>query len=221
MSRLLDRTAAAGGILFVLLVGVGYAVFLAPYLPESLDSPQAVSDHFASHPVDAGFWAGVAMESVGTILLLLFAMRILGRIRAAQPPDGWLAQAASAALVIALAVKYSSFAPGLAGQLHHERYEPGTVTALLDINDVAYTVSWAGIGVFLLLTGLGGLVTSAIPRWLSYGALVAGCGLVVGLVVPAAWENLLLLPLVWLIAGSVVLLRGQRTTKMTPVAQAA
>ena len=221
MSRLLDRIAAAGGILFVPLVGLGYGMFISSYVPESLDSPQAVADFFATHPVDAGFWVGVAMESVGMLLLLLFAMRLLGRIRMAQAPDGWLAQAASTALVIALAIKYSSFAPALAGQLHHDRYDAGTVAALMDINDAAYTLSWAGIGVFLLLTGAAGLVTAALPRWLCVGALVAGGALVIGLIVPAAWDTLLLLTLLWLIAGSVVLLRRAQSTRTAPIVPAA
>ena len=221
MSRLLDRIAAAGGILFVPLVGLGYGMFISSYVPESLETPQAVADFFATHPVDAGFWVGVAMESVGMLLLLLFAMRLLGRIRAAQAADGWLAQAASAALVIALSVKYSSFAPALAGQLHHERYDAGTVAALMDINEAAYTLSWVGIGAFILLTGMGGLVTAALPQWLCVGALVTGGALVIALIVPAVWDTVLLLTLLWLIAGSVVLLRHGPSIRNAPIVPAA
>ena len=87
MSKVLDRVADAGGILYVLLVFGGYVFLVAPFMPESLDSPDAALAHLQAHPPTTAFWAGIWLEGAGLAVLVLFAARIASRIRAAQP--GW------------------------------------------------------------------------------------------------------------------------------------
>lgn len=143
MSKLLDRVADAGGIAFVVLVGVGDTAFVAPFMPESLDAPDQVVRHLQANPVTTTFWVGVAMESLGLLALVLLAARLAERVRRAGD-GGWLPAAIVGTAVAAFAVKLGSFAPSLAA-LHVDRYDAGTVTALLDINDAAYDVSWASM----------------------------------------------------------------------------
>jgi hypothetical protein len=208
--KFLDRVADAGGILFVLLVGVGFAVFVSPHVPESLTAPQEVVDHLRAHPPSTSFWVGAWMEAVGLVALVLLVARLAARIRAVAP-SSWLPSAAVGLAVGATTVKLSSFAPAMAA-LHVDRYDAGTVTALLDINDAAFDVSWGLDGGFVLLLGLGALATHALPRWLAGWAVLAGAAVIAGLVVPPLFDTLQLPFILWLLVVSCWLLaRGSRT----------
>ena len=209
MSKLLDRVADAGGILFVLFVGVGFIAFVAPAMPETLTSPDAVAAHLSANPPTTSFWVGVWLEGAGLAVLVLFAARLASRIRSADPA-GWLPSAVVGLAVAAFGVKIFSFAPALAA-LHVDRYDAGTVTALLDINDAAYDVSWALDGAFVLLLGLGALAARALPAWLAGFAVAAGVSVLVGIAVPATFEALQLVFVLWLLTTSGwLLVRGGR-----------
>lgn len=209
MSKVLDRIADAGGILHVLLVFGGFVFLVAPHMPSSLDSPDAVVAHLESHPPTAAFWAGIWLEGAGLLALVLLGARVASRIRAAVP--GWWVPPAVVGLAIAGAtVKIGSFAPGLAA-LEIDRLDATSVTALLGINDASVAVAVALDGAFVLLLGLGVLATGALPRWLSVFTAVAGAGLVLGTAVPAL-DSLHLLFYVWALTVSGWLLaRGSRT----------
>ncbi|MDP9430075.1 MAG: DUF4386 domain-containing protein [Actinomycetota bacterium] len=210
MAKLLDRVADAGGFLFVLLVGVGFAVLVAPFLPESLDSPEAVADHLAARPPTAALWAGVWLEAAGLAALVLLAARLAGRIRAVDPA-GWVPSAVVGLAVAAFTVKIASFAPAMAA-LEPGRHDAGTVTALLGINYAAVDLAWALDGAFVLLLGLGALDTRALPRWLGAWTAGAGVAVLIGVAVPATFGLLQLVFLLWAPAASGwLLLRGGRT----------
>lgn len=209
MSKVLDRVADTGGILHVLLVGVGYVVFVSPVMPASLDSPEAVAAHLAEHPPTASFWVGVWLEAAGVVALVLLAARVAGRIRVAAPA-GWLPSAGVGLAVAACTVKLSSFAPALAA-LDVDLYDPGTVTALLAVNEAAFDLSWGLDGAAVLLLGLGALSVRALPGWLAAWAAAAGAAVLVGLAVPGLFDALQLVFLLWLLAASGWLIaRGAR-----------
>jgi len=211
MSQTLDRVADAGGILFLALVLVGYGAFVAPAMPGSLEDPDTVQTFLAAHPPRTTLWLGVWMEAAGLVALVLLGARIAGRIRAADPAS-WVPSAAVGLAVASLAVKLASFAPALAA-LHVDRYDAGTVTALLDINDAAYDVSWALDGAFALLLGLGALATRVLPRWLALLGTLAGAAVLFGIAVPPLYGTLQLIFLTWtLAASSWLLLRASRVT---------
>jgi Domain of unknown function (DUF4386) len=214
VSKVLDRIADAGGILHVLLVFGGFAFLVAPHMPESLDSPEAVMDHLRSHPPTTAFWAGIWLEGAGLLALVLLAARLASRIRVARP--GWWVPSAVVGLAIAgVTVKVGSFAPGLAA-LEIDRLDATTVTALLGINDSSVAVAAALDGTFVLLLGLGVLATRSLPRWLSAFTLAAGAGLLLGTAVPAL-DSLHLIFYVWALTVSGWLLaRGSRTTAPAP-----
>ena len=219
MSKLLDRVADAGGILYVVLVAVGYIALVSPFMPESLDSPDAVVAHLEAHPPTTALWAGVWLEGLGLAMLVLLAARIAGRIRAVDPA-GWVPSAAVGLAVAGFTVKLASFAPSLAA-LHVDRYDAGTVTALLDVNDAAYDLSWALDGAFALLLGLGAIATRTLPGWLAGLTTAAGGAVLVGIAVPATFEALQFVFLVWLLVVSGWLLaRGRRPSAVPADASA-
>ena len=209
MSRVLDRIADTGGALYVVLASVGYLVFVAPTVPQSLTSPGRVLAQLRDHPPGTAFWVGVALESLGLVCLLLFAARLAGRIRLAQPA-GWMAGAVLGLAIASMAVKFASFAPALAA-LHDARYDASTVTALIDSNDISDVISNALDGGFALLTGVAALATRALPRWLGAAGVVAGLAILLGVAVPGLFDSLQMLLFLWLVTTSVWLLaRGSR-----------
>lgn len=210
MSKLLDRIADAGGILHVLLVFGGFAFLVAPHMPESLDSPEAVLAHLEAHPPTTAFWAGMWLEGAGLLALVLLAARIASRIRHLQP-GWWLPSAAVGLAVAGVTVKVGSFAPGLAA-LETDRFDAATVTALLSVNDAAVGVGAALDGAFVLLLGLGAVAVRALPRWLSASTVAAGLAVLVATAVPVVGV-LHLASYVWLLVVSGwLLVRGGRTT---------
>jgi hypothetical protein len=215
VSKILDRVADAAGILHVLLVFGGFAFLVAPHMPESLDSPAAALAHLQAHPPTASFWAGTWLEGAGLLALVLLAARIASRIRAAQP-GWWLPAAAVGLAVAACTVKIGSFAPGLAA-LETDRYDAGTVTALLGINDAAVPVAAALDGAFVLLLGLGMLAVGALPRWLSVTTVVTGVAVLAATAVPAL-DSLLLVFYAWAVAVSGwLLMRSGRGAESAPL----
>ena len=209
MSRLLDRVADAGGILFVLLVFGGFVLLVAPHMPESLDSPDAALAHLRAHPPTTAFWAGIWMEGAGLAALVLLVARVAARIRGAQP-GWWLPSAAVGLAVAAFTVKVGSFAPGVA-VLDLDRFDATAVVTLLSINDAAVPVTQALDGGFAVLLGLGALAVHALPRWLSAFTAVAGVALLVAVAVPAV--DVLQVPFfAWaLTVSGWLLVRGTRT----------
>jgi hypothetical protein len=207
MSKTLDRIADASGLVFLLFVGVGYAAFVAPFSPPSLESPDQVMSFLNAHAVDWRFGVGLTLEFVGLLALLVFATRLAGRIRAVDRPDGWAAAAVVSIAALSAAVKVASFGPGLIGRQHYQRYDTDTVTAMFDLNDAAYDLSWALDGMFLLLLGSAALALGGMPRWLSGWALIAGVAIEIGIVMPALFDTLQLVFLLWLVAASIWSLR--------------
>jgi hypothetical protein len=215
VSKVLDRVADAGGILYFVLVAVGFIFLASPYLPESLESPDAVVAHLEANPPAADLWVGLWLEGAGLAALVLLAARIAGRIRAAEP-TGWLPSAAVGLAVAAFTVKVASFGPAIAA-LDVDRYDPGTVTALLSVNDAAYDLSWALDGGFALLLGLGALAVRALPAWLGGLTVAAGLTVLVGLAVPSTFDLLQFVFLAWVLTVSGWLLaRGRRSSVRAP-----
>lgn len=215
MSKLLDRVADAGGILYVVLVFAGFVFLVSPYLPESLESADAVVAHLEANPPGTDLWIGLWLEGAGLAALVLLAARVAGRIRAAEPA-GWLPSAAVGLAVAAFTVKVASFGPAVAA-LDTDRYDAGTVTALLAVNDAAVDISWAIDGAFVLLLGLGALAARALPKWLAGLTVAAGCAVLAGIAVPASFDVLQFVLLVWVLTVSGWLLaRGSRTPVREP-----
>ena len=209
MSKILDRVADAGGILHVLLVFGGYVFLVAPFMPESLDSPDGVLAHLRSHPPTTVFWAGIWLEGAGLVALVLLAARLASRIRATHP-GWWLPSAVVGLAVAGCTVKVSSFAPGLAA-LELDRFDATAVTVLLSINDAAVGVAGALDGSFVLVLGLGALAVGALPRWLSGLTVLAGFALLAAFAVPVL-DSVQLVFYVWaLVVSGWLLVRGSRT----------
>ncbi|MGZ4617271.1 MAG: hypothetical protein ACXV5Q_01285 [Frankiaceae bacterium] len=216
MIRALDRLADAGGLLYVVLAGVGYGALVAPSLPDMNASPAAMRAHLLAHPVGASFWTGVALESAGLFLLLAFAFRVATRIRRFGT-DSWLPPAIGGLAVASFTIKVASFATALTA-VHAARYGTDSIGALFGVNDVSDTLANAVDATVVLLIGTAAWsFRGALPRWIAGSAVAAGAALLTGVAVPALFDTLQLLLLLWLVTtSSWLLLRGERRPKVSP-----
>ena len=84
-----------------------------------------------------------------------------------------------------------------------DKGQDGVLTTLAFLNDFGWLPLIASLAVLYLGTGLGGLRTAALPKWLSIVTLVLGIACVLGPTGIAAW----FVTPVWMVVVGVVLLR--------------
>ena len=155
MSKLLDRIADASGLVFLLLRGRGLRSLRGAVLPADPGVPRPRSCS-SSTPTPS---TGASASACDGVRRPNGPARLRGPPRRSDPgvrPTRRLGRGRGVSIAaLSAAVKVASFGPGLVGRQHHERYDPETVTAMFDLNEAAYDLSWALDGVFLLLLGHG------------------------------------------------------------------
>jgi hypothetical protein len=213
--RILDRCGALTGAAYVLLVMVGNTM--------STDGPGPQSAHPTGEQDIASLrWlagsasgqAGVALELLGFAALVLFVGHLCTRVRT----GGWLAAAALAGGVIAIAVKLASAAPMFAAYLLRDGISPEMARVLTDMNSAAFVVDWLPTGMFVACAAAAGLAARALGRILGWGGVVAGSGAVIvtvvaGVHVLTASALPFLLCLLWILLVS-IRLAVQRTSRV-------
>lgn len=212
MSRLTDRIAALGGVLYVVFVVVGFGI-VSSFMGDFEAAPSDLVARFEAHRPTASYWAGFGLELLGLTMLVLFGVRLAHSLR---QRDSWLPFAAGGFVVLAASVKVASIAAALAAYLHPARLGPQVVAGLIGTDDVADGLTMGALGVFMLLIGWTVLSTAAAPRWLGWSALVAGIGTMAS---GAGFDPGQFLGLAWFVATGVWLLR-RRATATVPAASA-
>lgn len=209
-------TARAGGDRALALAGGAFLVLLLLGNTLALSGVEEVAS-----PTDAQLQASLVLQAEGTLnqigvaleLLAFAALAVLvGRLAHLLRPTPWGAVAAVAGATV-LGVKLASAAPFVVARAGAETLEPALLRALVDMNDVAFVVSWLPYAVFVGALAVGarqaGLTGAVLART---GVALAALGLVaavLGLREPAsALPVPFLLSLLWTVALSVRLGRG-------------
>jgi hypothetical protein len=210
----IQRPVAASGAAATLLVITGLIVSVAAGRPETtLASSDAEIADALRDAAGSGVWAGVALESAGLLLLLVFAA---GLARAAG--DTIFARASVHAATAFVAVSLPALG---AGALLADQAGPGADMAVAGVlNDLfggLYAVSWAACGAFLVLIGIALRSADALPRAMSIAAIVIGAASLVATAAPEseAGQAIGFLPWVWVVAASVVLVRRYAAASST------
>lgn len=115
-------------------------------------SSQQVFEFIQSHPLNSVAWLGIALESLGLVLLIVFAARLAGRLRMGD--QDWASGAVLALAVTTVATKFASFSPAFVAQLHPDRYGAAVVSGLVDANSLAYNGTLGLDAAFVGVTGL-------------------------------------------------------------------
>lgn len=205
-SRSPATAGGAAGIAFVLLALTGNS--LTGGGVESGSPDEAFAEEVVRRTGDAAWRAGIALELVAFLALLVFAAALGRRIRAAEPAESFAGPLVLAGGVLLVAVKLASGSALYAADHRAGDLDPALARLLSDLNGAAFALSFVPLAVLLGAAAVGSLAYRALPR-----SLGAGAALLAVLLVAAAATGLeavpipFLLSLVWILATSVVLLR--------------
>ena len=206
--RPIPLVAALSGLASVVLLFVGQGISGGGNSP---DLTKSRAEHAAwlakQHATTIGY-AGDMCELIGILLLIVFAATLWTVLRDGDE-SGIVAGTAFGAGIASAAVKLASVPAAFALYWRADQgWNPQVATALFDMNDAAFVLTWAIDAVMLGAAALVILRSGVLPRWLGWLAAVAGTISIA--TVPIAMKAPpvgILLTFVWLIATSVVLTR--------------
>ena len=208
MDRPVPRLAALSGLVAVVLVFAGSAGGSSP----DLGASQAKIAAWAAgqHPT-AGAYATGMLELLGILAMIVFAATLWTVLRRAEGGDGLLAGTAFGAGLVSATLKLASFPAAFAAVWRSQGLEPQLVTALVDMNNVTFILTWAVDAVMLGAAAIVILRTKTLPRWLGWlGAVAATISLVSTPLANHVPPLGILLTFVWIVATSIVLVRRPR-----------
>jgi Domain of unknown function (DUF4386) len=213
--------AALSGLASVVLLFVGQGLGGAT-APDFTKTRAAHSAWLATHHASTKGYAGDTLELLGILLVIVFAATLWLVLR--DSDDSGVASATAFGAGIASAtVKLASVPAAFAIYWRADQgFDPQLATALFDMNDAAFVLTWAIDAVMLGSAAVVILRAGVLPRWLGWlGAAAATVSLVS---VPFAAKVPpvgVLLTFVWMIAISVVLTRrAVRGTSRAAIATA-
>jgi hypothetical protein len=208
-----DRLGALSGILFPLLAIVGVAV--AGGSPDFGASMNTISDFVHRHPATTQHWIGVGIEVAGLLAFTTFATFLTYVLRRAEGDEGWLPTAALGAALVAVALKLASAMPALEAAYRGRQLRPQLAALLVDMNNLAFVLTWAIEAFFLALVAAAMLRTGALPRLVGWGAAIAAVASIaaVPLAATGAANALASVFLLWTAATSITLLRRTSTVR--------
>jgi hypothetical protein len=207
------RLAPLSGVAFFLLVMVGNSVATGESNVDHTNSAHEILAYLRAHD-GAAWWFGTALEIAGLLLLGVFAVYTVRRIRSAGV-DGRLPTIALAGGVGTVALKLVSGGPAVYAVVRADRISADTAKSLVTVNDWMFVASWAGIGAFVAAGGVAAARAGLLPRPLGIaGAVFAGLtavGAAAG-VEPGIFGYML--SLLWIAVVSVVFALRQRRARV-------
>jgi hypothetical protein len=202
-----ERSLPLAGILFGILLAIAlYATSGEPGEGASVGEVYAYwSDHGGGK-----MWLSIFGLELAALLLSFFGGAVYVAIRSAEAaPTVYAPLALGGAILAATGFAVTSLLPASLGRAAADKGdEPGiqtTVYALEQLRSWDWLLWTPGLTVMLVGAGLGGLRTCALPRWLSWAAIVLG----IALFTPVGFFAFFALPL-WMVAAGVILYRRQQ-----------
>jgi hypothetical protein len=211
IDRPVPRLAALSGVAAVALVFIGGAGGGSPDLGASRAT--IVAWVAKQHATTGGYATGM-LELLGILAMIVFATTLWVVLRRAEGGDGILAGTAFGAGLVSATLKLASFPAAFAAVWRlRTGIDPQLATALIDMNNVAFILTWAVDAVMLGAAATVILRTNALPRWLGWlGAAAAAVSLVSTPLADKVPPLGILLTFAWIVATSIVLVRRPRLT---------
>ena len=187
--RLLERTGAACGIVYVVLLIGG----------DSLGGPTSR--------------VAFSLEILAFLFFLFFLGSLWSAMRRAEGGSGWLSITAFGAGLMSVTIKVASAAPVLAARYRADGLDPQLARTLQDINDASFFLTFFPLSVLLVAFAIVAIRSEALPGWLGWVAAVLSAAFLAGGLAGSAdlafeWAALpMLLYPFWVIATSIVLIR--------------
>ena len=208
-----NRIAGIGGILWIVLVLVGFGAIVG-FSPLITDSKAEVADYFAGANWRR-VYLGEYLEVLGFLLFVIFVARLRAILRAAEGSSDWLATLAFGGALVHVALSLAGIAPliALSYRADHGSLGEDLYVALNDTRVALYWMSLLVAPVFLLPLGLLIARTDVFPRWLGWLAIGLGVALLIGLLLPTSGipDVASMLMLLWaLVVGVLLVVRADR-----------
>ena len=212
----MGHRAAYSGFAYVALLMVAGTIGPADGIPSASASPQEIGAYIHGHAPTALEWAGVYLEVVALLALVVFVVS-LWRLLAEADRDGWLPGIALGGGLLSAALKLGSLPTACAALYRAHEISPGVAAALIDMNTAAFVLTWATFALMLGATGIVGLRTGALTGWLGWFAIGTAVALMGSIPVATSDPPTFMLALIWIIAAGVALVRrGDRVAAAAP-----
>lgn len=137
------------------------------------------------------------------VVMAFFTTGVRRVLRSGEPGESTYSTAALAGGILVSGAAIVGSLLTLAATEAADKGQDAVVTTFAFINDFGWLPLIAGLAVFYLATGLGGLRTATLPKWLSIVTIVLGACCVLGPAGVAAWFAT---PL-WLLVTAIIMLR--------------
>jgi hypothetical protein len=205
--RPVPRLAALSGLVSVVLVFVGSGI--GGSSPDIGASRATISAWVAKEHATTAGYAGGLLELFGILTMIVFAATLWSVLRRAEEGDGILAATAFGAGLVSATLKLASFPAAFAAIWRsREGFDPQLATALVDMNNVAFVLTWTVDAFMLGAAAIVILRSRALPRWLGWlGAIAAAVSLLSAPLADRVPPVGILLTFVWIVSVSVVLVR--------------
>lgn len=198
------RLLPVAGILSALLLGV--AIFASASAPqvEKANHAEVVSfyqDHSSSIVV-----TNLVLALLAAFLLAAFVVELRAVLRSGEAGESvYSSLAAVGGTVLVMAIALMGMVTVAAAGAADNGLSDDSVLTAAAIADFAWMPWLVGAALTLLATGIGGLRTATLPKWISWISVVLGALCLTGIGGIAVF---MLMPL-WLVALAIVLLRKQ------------
>ena len=204
-STWLKRLGAAGGLLYVLLSflknGGGNS-------PNFHATQQEIVAWANGVHLTRAFWLGPYTGLLGLLFFLVFIAYLWSVLRQAEGQSGWLSALAFGSGVVTIVIKLAAFPVAAAAVARAaDGFNPQVLGILWDMDNIAVFITLATQAFLLAAAAIVIIRTKALPAWLGWSAAVFALILLGTL--PLAFFNglpLQLLPLLWVLVASIVLI---------------
>ena len=192
------------------LVGVAYVVLMVASFvvggdtPPIEDSGEEIITFYQDN--DAKVIASLLLLGLSAVLFLFFAGLVRSFLRVREGETGWLSAVAFGGAIVSATGMLIFGGLGFTLVDGSDSLPPTAMQAINALNYDLFLPLVAGMAAFLFATGLSGVRSGALPRWLAWIALIFG----VALFTPIGFF-VFLASLLWVLAASIWMLRGPRT----------
>jgi hypothetical protein len=206
MNKNLYRFGALCGPLYIILVVLGNDV-LSSGSPDSTASPAVIGQWWRSHPVTPGMGITWMVELIGLLAFPVFVATLAWTLHRAERTGTWLPAAVLSFGLLSSAIKLGSGAPMLALVLRADTIPDDLAAALVDMNGMAFVLTWAADAGMLAAAAAVILTTRCLPRWLGWWAATTAPLLLAGIPLAMTGPPFFLLALIWFLATGIAMAR--------------
>jgi hypothetical protein len=208
-----QRYLPLAGILFVVVFVIANAI--TGSMPDQDSSSQKIFSYWSDH--QGAQTAAAFLGALAIVLFVFFAAVLRSTLRSSESVEVPYSAIAFGGAIITAAGGAVDSMLRLATASAADNGAVATVYTLNQLNAFDWLPVVAGLSVMFIGVGLGGLRTLALPRWLSWIAVVVG----VAFLTPAGIVAFFGFPL-WILAASIVLYgRGRSAETVIPAASRA